>query len=154
MTNTPRPGFSRVRAGFTMIEMIIVLAIVAVLAALITPKVNSAISQARVQDSAAVIAGDLQLAFSLASRQRTPLRISVDPSGASYTIETRSGTVIRERLLGDDSDLHVGSLTSSVTTLDVFPNGLSSGPITITVGTNGYTQTVTMTRTGHVRVTS
>ena len=154
MTNSLRLRSGRARSGFTMIETIIVLVIVAILAALITPKVNEAIGQSRVQSSAAVIAGDLQLAFSLASRQRTPLRISVDPAGTGYTIQTRSGTVIRERLLGDDSDLHVGSLTSTVTTLDVFPNGLASGPITITVAVNGYAQTVTMTRTGHVRVTS
>ena len=154
MTNFPRLRAGRAQSGFTMIETIIVLVVVAILTALITPKVNQAIGQSRVQSSAAVIAGDLQLAFSLARRQKTPVRISVDPAGTSYTIETRAGTVIKERLLGDDSDLRVGSLTSSVTTLDVFPSGLSSGPITITVGTNGYTQTVTMTRTGHVRVTS
>ena len=154
MSHPARLRFGRIRSGFTMIETIIVLVIVAMLAALITPKVNEAIGKARVQSSAAVIAGDLQLAFSVASRQKTPLRVTVDPSGTKYTIATRSGTVIRERRLGDASDLRVGSMTATVTTLDVFPNGLSSGPITITVGTNGYTQRVRMTRTGHVRVTS
>ena len=154
MTNSSSLRHGRLRSGFTIIELIIVLVIVGMLAALITPKVTEAINQSRVQNSAAVIAGDLQLAFSLANRQKTPLRITVDPSGTKYTIATRSGTVLRERLLGDGSDLHVGSLTTTVTTLDVFPNGLASGPITITVGIHGYTQRVRMTRTGHVRVTS
>ena len=154
MKNSSSLRFGRLRSGFTIIETIIVLVIIAMLAALVAPKVNAAIGQSRVQNSAAVIAGDLQLAFSLANRQKTPLRLTIDPSGTRYTIATRSGTVIKERLLGDASDLHVGSLTTTVTTLDVFPNGLSSGPITITVGINGYTQRVRMTRTGHVRVTS
>ena len=154
MKNSTRIRHGRLRSGFTIIETIIVLVIVAMLAALITPKVNEAITKSRVQSSAAVIASDLQLAFSLANRQRTPLRVTVDPGGTKYTIATRSGTVIKERLLGDASDLRVGSLTTTVSTLDVFPNGLSSGPITITVRSNGYTQRVRMSRTGHVRVTS
>ena len=154
MRTRTRLRFGRLRSGFTLLETIIVLVIVAALAALVTPKVNAAIGQSRVQNSAAVIAGDLQLAFSLANRQRTALRVTIDPAGARYTIATRSGTVLKERLLGDASDLHVGSMTTTVTTLDVFPNGLASGPITITVGINGYTQRVRMTRTGHVRVTS
>jgi hypothetical protein len=62
--------------------------------------------------------------------------------------------VIKERTLGDGADLHVATMTSTVTTLDVFPNGFASGPISITVGISGYAQTITMTRAGQVRVTS
>ena len=154
MPNSARRHFGRARTAFTIIELILVLVIIAMLAALVTPKVNEAISQSRVQESAAVIAGDLQLAFSLANRRKTPLRLTVDAAGTKYTIATRTGTVIRQRALGDASDLRVGSMTTTVTTLDVFPNGLASGPITITVSLHGYTQRVRMTRTGHVRVTS
>ena len=154
MTNTSRYGFGPRRNGFTLLEMIVVLVVIAMMAALVAPNVNRAIGHSRVHNSANVIAGDLQLAFSLASRQRTPVRISVDPSGTSYSITTRAGTVIRERTLGDGDDLHVSTMSSSVTTLDVFPNGLASGPISITVGINGYEQTISMTRAGQVRVTS
>ena len=154
MTNTSRFGFGRRRSGFTLLETIIVLLVIAMMTAVVAPKVNSAIGHSRVQNSANVIAADLQLAFSLASRQRTPLRITVDPSNNSYSITTRAGTVIKARDMGDGSDLHVGTMSSSRTTLDVFPNGLSSGPITITVGINGYVNTISMTRAGQVRVTS
>lgn len=144
----------RRRSGFTLLEMILVLVLIAMLASLGTPMVNRAIGHSRVHNSANVIAGDLQLAFSLASRQRSPLRITVDPTARKYRITTRAGTVIKERNLGDMSDLHVSTMSSTVSTLDVFPNGLSSGPIAITVGINGYAQTITMTRAGQVRVTS
>ena len=154
MANSTRFRFGRSRSGFTLLETIIVLVVIALLASLGTPMVNKAIGQSRVQNSAGVIAGDLQLAFSLASRQRSPLRITVDPSARKYRITTRAGTVIKERNLGDMSDLHVSTMSSTVSTLDVFPNGLSSGPIAITVGINGYAQTITMTRAGQVRVTS
>ena len=154
MANTLRFRPGRAREGFTLIETIIVLVVVAILAALVVPQANAAISQSRVQNSASVIAGDLQLAFSLASRQRAPLRIVVDPSGRQYRITNRAGTVIKERKVGDTSDLHVGSMTSTVTQLEIFPNGLASGPISITVTLNGHTQTISMTRAGQVRVTS
>jgi len=154
MTTTSRFGFGRRQNGFTLLETIIVLVVIAMMTALIAPNVNRAIGHSRVHNSANVIAGDLQLAFSLASRQRTPVRISVNPSGTSYSITTRAGAVIRERALGESSDLRVSTMSSSVTTLDVFPNGLASGPITITVGINGYEQTISMTRAGQVRVTS
>lgn len=154
MTNPSRYGFGRRQAGFTLLETIIVLVVIAMMTAVVAPKVNSAIGHSRVNNSAGVIAGDLQLAFSLASRQRTPLRITIDPSANTYTITTRAGTVIRQRDLGDGSDLQVSTMSASVTTLDVFPNGLSSGPLTITVGISGYEQTISMTRAGQVRVTS
>ena len=137
-----------------MIETIVVLVMVAMMAVAVVPKANEAIVHSRVNNTANVIAGDLQLAFSLANRQRTPLRLVVDASGRKYRIVNRAGTVIKERRVGDLSDLSVSSITTSVNTLDVFPNGLASGPITITVGTNGYTQRITMTRAGQVRVTS
>jgi type II secretion system protein H len=149
-----RPRNGSARTGFTLIETIIVLVVVAILATLVVPQANDAISQSRVQNSANVIAGDLQLAFSLAARQRAPLRIVVDPSGRRYRITNRAGTVIRERNVGDRSDLHVGSMTSTVSQLEIFPNGLASGPIAITVALNGHTQTISMTRAGQVRVTS
>jgi Tfp pilus assembly protein FimT len=137
-----------------MIETIVVLVIVAMMAALVVPMANRAIGHAKVNNTAKVIAGDLQLAFSLASRQRAPLRIVVDASGRKYQITNRAGTVIKARRIGDLSDLHVSSITTTVNTLDVFPNGLASGPITIVVGTDGYVQRITMTRAGQVRVTS
>jgi type II secretion system protein H len=154
MSTSSRFRFDRARSGFTMIETIVVLVIVAMMAAAVVPMASRAINHSRVNNTARVIAADLQLAFSLAGRQRAPLRITVDPSGRKYRIVTRAGAIVKERRVGDLSDLHVSAVTASVLTLDVFPNGLASGPITITVGAQGYTQTITMTRAGQVRVTS
>jgi prepilin-type N-terminal cleavage/methylation domain-containing protein len=154
VSDTPCLRLARARAGFTLIEMIITLVVIAILAAAGTPMVSRAIGHSRVNNTAGVIAGDLQLAFSLAGRQRAPLRLVVDPTARSYRITNRVGAVIRERLLGNDSDLRVSTMSATVTTLDIFPNGLSSGPIAITIGISGYTRTITMSRVGQVRVSS
>ena len=154
MSTSIRLRLDRARKGFTVLETLVVLVIVAMMASAVIPMANRAIGHSRVQNTANVIAGDLQLAFSLASRQRAPLRLIVDPSGRTYSIRTRTGTIIKQRAIGDKSDLHVNSMTASVSQLEIFPNGLASGPITIRVGINGYAQTITMTRAGQVRVTS
>ena len=111
MTNSLR---FRAQSGFTMIETIVVLVIIAMMAVAVVPMANRAIGHSRVNNTANVIAGDLQLAFSLASRQRSPLRITVDPSSRKYSITTRTGTVIKERFLGEQADLHVSTMSSSV----------------------------------------
>jgi type II secretion system protein H len=154
MSASHRLHIDRARKGFTVLETLVVLVIVAMMASAVIPTANRAIGHSRVQNTANVIASDLQLAFSLASRQRAPLRLIVDASGRTYSIQTRTGTIIKQRTIGDNSDLHVNAMTASVSQLEIFPNGLASGPITIRVGINGYAQTITMTRAGQVRVTS
>jgi type II secretion system protein H len=154
MTNTLRRLSSRAHSGFTLLEVMVVLVLIAMLAAAGIPSVTRAIAHNRINNSAAVIAGDFQLAFSLAARERRPLVITVNAAGASYRIADRAGTVIRERNLGDHSDLHVGSMSSSTSTLNIYPNGLSSGPISVRVTIGDYTQRITMTRAGQVRITS
>lgn len=154
MVNTSRYGFGRRWHGFTLLDTIMVLVLVAMTTALVAPDVNRAIGRSRVRDSANVIANDLRLAVSLASRERTPVRISLHAGGTGYRITTPAGTVLRQRALGEGSELPVATMSSSVPTLEVYPNGLASGPLTITVGINGYEQRISITRAGQVRVTS
>src|SRR5687767_10312717 len=98
MRNQPRNLISRRISGFTLLEVIVALLIIGVLAAAAMPAVARAISHSGVTNSASVVAGDIQAAFSLAARQRKPVRIVFVDSTRSYTIRDRAtGTVLRSR---------------------------------------------------------
>ena len=46
----------------------------------------------------------------------------------------------------------LASVGGSPASIDIFPNGLASSGITITLGVTGYSRQVLMTRVGRVRV--
>ncbi len=144
----------RQHSGFTLLEVIVTLVIIGILAAAGMPAVARAISHSSVNNAAAVVAGDLEAAFSIAARQRRPVRVRINAGTRSYAITDRTtSAVLRSRSLDSQSDLKVGSISGSPTAVDVFPNGLSSGPLTVTIATHGYAATVSMTRAGKVRIT-
>ena len=142
------------RRAFTLLELIVILVVVAILVTIGTPAVAKATGQARVRSAARVVAGDLEQSFSLAARQRRPVRVAFDATSKTYAINDRAGVTLRQRNLGAMSDLEVAAMSSSTTVLDVFPNGLASGPLTVGLTSGAYSVKVTMTRTGKVRITS
>jgi hypothetical protein len=53
---------------------------------------------------------------------------------------------------GDTSEYKLSTLTFVPTTFDVFPNGVSSSPVTITLANGDYTRTITASSAGFVRI--
>jgi type II secretion system protein H len=153
MRTPPRLRARGDASGFTLLEVIITLVLIAALVAAATPSVSRAVAHSSVNNAASVLAGDLEHAFSLAARQRAPVRIRFDPTNKRYLIQNRAGVELRRRTFGPTSDLEVESITPSVTDLDVFPSGLASGPLTVDLRRQGYAVRVTMTRAGKVRIT-
>jgi len=155
MRNLTGTNCSRRSSGFTLLEVIVALLIIGVLAAAAMPAVARAISHAGVTNAASVVAGDIEGAFSLAARQRKPVRIVFVGSTRSYTIRDRAtGNVLRTRILDESFDVHVSSLTASAASVDVFPNGLSSGPVVVTLASQGHSLNVSATRAGQVRISN
>jgi prepilin-type N-terminal cleavage/methylation domain-containing protein len=139
-------------SGFTLIEMMIVIVIAGATASVVAPTVRHGVARTRVQRAASVVAGDLELAFSQAARQRKPIRVTFDSSTLSYTVADRaSGTVLFSRAFGPNSDLALGSVTASASTLDIYPNGIASGPDTVRLQLDGQARRVTVTRVGVIR---
>jgi len=139
---------SVLRRGFTLPEMLIAIVIIVLLAAMAAPATAKQLRRGRVNQAANVVAADLEIAVSSASRLRKPVRIT-RTTATSFTVTDRStGAVIQRRELGVDTEWKVTALTFSTATIDVFPSGITSGSLTVTIGEGGYSRQVRLSRAG------
>ena len=79
--------------GFTLIELMVALAVAGVLMGLAVPSFFESTARARLQGAINELAIDLQYARSEAVRERAPVTLTVAASGASYTIANATGTL-------------------------------------------------------------
>ena len=141
------------RAGFSLIEIMVTVAMLAIMVGMAAPNVSRDISHARVNGAAQVVAADLEQALSLAGRQRRPVRVTVDGALKQIVLADRvSGQVISRRQLGDVSEFKLYSVEGSPATVDLLPHGVATATTVVTLTAAGYSRRVTMTRGGHVRV--
>lgn len=140
--------------GFTMMEMLVVIGILGILAAMAGPAMSRIVRHQRTNRAAMVITADLQNAFAVAARQREPVTIQADANSRSYQfIDRKSGSVLRVRTFyGDTSEYRLSTLVFQPSTIDVFPSGISSAPITITLANGDYQKTITASTAGFIRV--
>src|SRR5688500_16579320 len=75
-----------VRGGFSRVELLIVVAAVRIVWAVSTRSVGDTIRRARVQKAAAIMATDIEQAFALAARQRTPMRLQFDSVKKTFSV--------------------------------------------------------------------
>jgi len=153
-----RAVYSRPRGqrhnGFTLMELTTVIAFVGILAAIVSTRIAPVLTRTSAGQAISVVASDLELAVSIASRQRRPVRLSCDCAAGVYTITDReSGALLFRRVVGGASGgFGVTGLGFSDTT-DVFPSGVTSGALTVTVSAPGVSRQVTMSTGGFVRIT-
>jgi prepilin-type N-terminal cleavage/methylation domain-containing protein len=157
MSHRPRAGQNRGgELGFTMIELVLVVVVIGILTAMMVPRVGRVLLASQVRRSAAIVASDLERAFTLAARNRQPMRINCTCGQGTYRIEDRVPNVRLSRSLSVDSDL--GRMTLTFTTPDnvlpveVYPNGVANKTLTVTVTGGATTRTVTMSTVGQVRI--
>lgn len=145
----------RLRAGFSMIEILAVVLIFGVLVTVAMPKVQGVMRTSRVNAAAAVVASDLAHAYTLAARSRRPVRLTCAAGGAGYTVADRDNpaAVMVARNVRSDKDVKVETRTCSAVTVDFFPNGLASSAFDVTLSSGDQARLVTMSRAGKVRIT-
>ena len=138
-------------SGFTLFEAVLTIVVLGVLVSVALPRTGDAMRHTRVNRATRVIATDLGLAFSLAARQRRPVRIAYDPGVEEYTFTDRvDGTLLHRRMLGNSSAFALTSITFSTLLVDVLPTGIATSTLTITVGSGTYFRQVIMMRAGMV----
>jgi prepilin-type N-terminal cleavage/methylation domain-containing protein len=142
------------RFGFTIFELLVVVAILGILATMTGPAISRIVRHQRVNRAATVIASDLQNAFAVAARQREPVRIQADENTRSYQfVDRKTGSVLRIRTFyGDTSEYRLTKLKFNPATLDVFPSGISSAKVDIDLANGDYSKKITVSTAGFVRV--
>lgn len=133
-------------------EMLVVVVIIGVFSAIAIPRVTSLVARNKVSGASATVQRDLERAFSLAARLRRSVTLVADNSGKYYQVaDAVGGTVRLNRNLAQSEGIGVETVTFSPTTLTIHPNGIASGPLTVTLTSHGATRVVTMTRVGLIR---
>ncbi len=148
----------RLRAGFTLIEMLLVTTLLGVIGMLSMGRVSEYVRERNVAAAAAVVRNDLQQAFAIAGRNRRPVRVSFATADTAFRLTDRENTVTYVRRgLGaagglniNPSDVSFCSSTCSEATVDVFPNGWASDSLTVTISKGPYVRAIHMSRSGLV----
>jgi type II secretory pathway pseudopilin PulG len=140
--------------GMTLIELLLVLTVMMIFAAMGMAELVSNYSHARVRRTTAILTADLQYAQDMAARQRRPVVVIVNPSLRFYIIRDRANSVVyRERFVGDDTDYGIGTLTATPSaSVELFPNGAAGTTTTFTIGAQSYQRQVTLTQAGQIRL--
>lgn len=135
-----------------MLEMLLVLIVMGLLVKITVNKTSRIMRHERVNRAAQVMVQDLQNGFAMAGRQRAPVRLTFTPTTKTYVFTDRAaGTVYLTRPMGYGTEFQLGSMSPSVNTIDVLPNGIGSTAFTVTVALGDYSKTVTASSAGFVR---
>lgn len=137
-------------AGFTLLEIILVIAIIALVAALVAPRLNRGLGGVKTRTAASTIAATMKRAKGLALRARSKCTVNFTDSNRMLVGCAGSRTEAREIRL--DEGVQVDS--DNGRSVDFFPGGSSSGgsfEVKGPDGSNAYTVMIEPS-TGHVKV--
>ena len=144
----------RARSGYTVMELIIVMSLIGLVAAFILPSMGRTLAQVRLQRAAAMVASNVQLAQSLASRQRRPVRLSVDAAQKVIRVRdyTNPATVYAEQRFDGTAENAVGRLEVTDTDIVIYPSGLYAEPFAFTLTTADKRRVIRVSRAGQIRI--
>jgi Tfp pilus assembly protein FimT len=136
--------------------MIVVVVMLAILMGVSVGRISAIISRQRVNRAAIAMSNDLRTAFTLAIRDRKPVRISFDSTTLQMAVsDAISGTVFRRTSL-TAFNLQPSNVSWSRSSVQVYPVGLASDSLSITIaatiGGTTYSQQVRMGRGGLVQI--
>jgi type II secretion system protein H len=83
------PSRSR-QSGFTLLELMVVLVLIAIMTALIIPEMRGTLADAQLRSTARELVGVFNLAYSQAVTVNRPHRVRIDPRARRYQLEWAS----------------------------------------------------------------
>jgi prepilin-type N-terminal cleavage/methylation domain-containing protein len=132
------------RQGFSLIELMVVIAIVGIIAGISAPSIFRSVNTNRLQTDADRLAADLQYARSLSISQGTILRFTSTPAGYQLT-DPVSGDLIREK------NFDHGMGLENDQTADFYPWGMAD-PAVFNIKNSTGAMVVNLMPTGIVEV--
>ena len=140
--------------GYSFIEMLTAIAVLGLILTITILSMAPQVQKARVRSAVNMVSGDMSRALRLAVQHQRPMLILFQPATRQYQIRDRdsSAAVHVQRDFGSGTDLAMDSLSASPTSVEVYPNGLIRETITVTVGIEGYTRSVRLTRAGLITI--
>jgi len=144
------------RAGFSMLELLVVLVITGVVTGLSMSRFSAYLAHERIAKAAIGIADDLRMAFAIPGRIRRPVRIWCDTTRMQMTVTDRAqSTTYRKTAFGSRYNLKSTNVAyyPASSWVEIFPNGFASDTMVITLSSSGYTERIKVSKGGVVQVT-
>ena len=124
------------RSGFTLVELILVMALLAIVMALSAPALSRSMRERHLADEAARFLALTEYARNEAISQGVPLIVWIDPAAGRFGVEPKTGFAADEERLREfvlDADIHFellesGSKRAIVEAVEFAPDGSPEGP--------------------------
>ena len=150
---------SRRRSGFTFIEILVVFIVFSAVMAISVRSVGDTLRRDRVAKVSAIVGTDIEQAFSIAARQRLPVRMLIDRTNLKLTIVDRNTPTLiyKTRSFASSGAYAVDSIASNVDFIDIMPNGLATDTLKLSLvirtrGGAAYAKSVRASKGGLVRL--
>ena len=142
-----------------MIELLIVFVVFGLVVMISIRSVGDTIRRDRASKAASILGSDIEQAFAIAARQRTPVMMVINRANKTFSIIDRGTTtqIYRRRSFAKTADYGVDSLYANQDTIVIMPNGIATNAMDITLritsrGGVAYTKQVSASVGGMVRV--
>jgi type IV fimbrial biogenesis protein FimT len=142
--------------GFSLFELLIVIAVIAVVSAIVTPNIISWRNNAKLRGAAGIVKGDLEMSKARAVRERSPVTVTFTATNyqVSYTDKDGNTRTLRNRQLPAGVRVDLGS-TSFGTMGDKTQfnsRGLPVAGSAVLVNTKGDQKNIIVSTLGRIRI--
>ena len=142
--------------GFSIFELLIVIAVIAVVSAIVTPNVISWRNSAKLRGAAGNIKGDLEMSKARAVRERSPVTVTFTATNYQVTFTDKDGNArtLRNRQLpaGVRVDLDSTSFGAMDDQTQFNSRGFPVAGSAVLVNTKGDQKKIIVSRLGRIRI--
>lgn len=159
--NTPLPKLKNVSSGFTLIELMVTIAVLAIIVSIAAPNISTQLANQRVKLTASVIETALKEAKAESIIRRQNITVTYSSALKTINITGRSNVVIASYNINKQSTVSQNITPTSVTQVIFQPNKMVSGAgtevvytICDDVSTNETPKKVTVDKIANISVTN